>query len=687
MEILRSIISMEVLNYRRSKLTYFMLVTLTIYVGIGYFHFLNQEYIEAGQMLQSSSYINMAAALFGLFFGVMMAKREQQAHFEEVLEALPGDHIRPLGKLLAWMITSAFLTILAFVEILILFKIVGSEFLFFKREIFTYILIYWGGILFSTGILGYFLELLFPSKWKIGILIFIWLFISPFNILFLKLAPYPIFYRILSIMNVGEREISSAYHHYHGLNISLSIVMNLLLFLWASILLFCLALLIRRHDEIAKREKGLLLTSIGISILLFIFTIKPSIGPLDENTFWDYNSFYNYRDASYYSQEHLVKPVSQDIKISNELRALSYDILLSFEGINLQYEATVNIENNLNQKWIPFTLYNGLNVISVKLDEKPLVFEREQDWLLIEWPEGKISGELILDVRGNTGAFSPITETSFYLSSAFPWYPIPGKWLVAERVGYFYEPEFKNIQLQEPAEFHIFVDQKDQAFSNLNRVGKNEFQGFSTGVTLLYGMLIQTEVDGREYLAPPDRLDKLQQVISIIEEKSEFIATLLDIPQREMPDKIYVRPTYTYFTKDTLFLTEDQLLVSSQHLNPSTISQLTRTEGIFRAFYWNDRYHQRDGLHAYLFEMLIEYLETPQASMLEWYTALEPSEITQENKMFVDFSQQVKELQRDGNQYLKELIKRVYFQLEEKEAISLEIWFETIDELRQGGIQ
>ncbi|WP_339322430.1 hypothetical protein [Paenibacillus sp. FSL W8-0194] len=69
---------MEFKQYRRGLLIWIAIALLTVYLPIGYYHFLS-DLMQAGQFLQSSGYIGMASALFGLFFGILISRREQEA--------------------------------------------------------------------------------------------------------------------------------------------------------------------------------------------------------------------------------------------------------------------------------------------------------------------------------------------------------------------------------------------------------------------------------------------------------------------------------------------------------------------------------------------------------------------------------------------------------------------------------
>ena len=487
---LKAIISMELLTYKRNKINYFILLTLTVYIGIGYYHYLRADYIEAGQMLQSSSYINMAASLLGLFFGVIIARSEKRVNFHEILSSLPGDNIRPYGKIISWLVLNLIINLVAYIEVLIYFGIAGTEFLLFKKDIFIYIAVYWSGALFVAGILGYFIKVVFSYKWwNIALIFIVWILISPFNILFSSIIPKD----ILNYINLGENFIVMNYDDYLGLNIAPSSVMKIIAF---SLLAMCFlqgGLLMKKYKNYNIMERNIYFTLMIITIIFFCVSFNKRYEPYIQKL----------EDAEYYSNE--VKNIYyDDASVTHGLKAESYNIRISFEKLELRYTADVRLSKN-NKSVLPFTLYHGLNVSSVKINGEHAEFKREGDWIYVQSKKDLETLDISFQVSGNTGDLCPITESSFFLSPTFPWYPVPGIFLIAEKSFYNYEAEFKNVHLNEPAEFYIAIDNKDLVFSNIEKVGQNEFYGFSKGVGLFSGMLIPKEIDGKKYLVPPDR--------------------------------------------------------------------------------------------------------------------------------------------------------------------------------------
>ncbi|GEM_PF-4010371 len=667
---LKTIISMELLTYKRNRIIYFTLLILTVYIGIGYYHYLRNDYIEAGQMLQSSSYINMAASLLGLFFGYIIASSEKREHFQEILSSLPGNNMRPYGKIMSWFILNLIINLIAYVEVIVYFGIAGTEFLFFKKDIFIYIAAYWSGALFVAGILGYFIEVVFPYKWwNIALIFIVWILISPFNILLSSIIPND----ILNYINLGENFIVTNYDDYLGLNIANSFVMNKVAFFLLAIFLFQGALFIKRYKKYNIIERNIYFTFMIITVVFLVILFNKRSESYIQKL----------EDAEYYSNEVNESIFYDNASADHELRAESYDIRISFDKLELRYTADVKLSEN-NKNVLPFTLYHGLNVSSVEINGELAKFKREGDWIYVQSKNDMDTLDISFQVNGNTGDLCPITGSSFFLSPTFPWYPVPGIFIIAEKSFYNYEPEYKNIHLNEPAEFHIVTGDKDLVFSNIEKIGQNEFHGFSKGAGLFSGMLIFKEIDGKRYLVPPDRINIIKSSLSIIERKINFIANIVGRPKKNIPETICVKPLYSFYPKYKLIYTEDCLFVSSDLKSLSAIADI---KSVFRAFFWNYAYTTSEDIHGHVFEMMLEFIEKKdEYTELFKYASIDGNEINKYNEFLVNLSKKTMDLFNENDDDLEKLVKIMYNKIEREPDISKNIWFDTIEEIKTGDL-
>ena len=660
MELFSSIMKMELLAYRRNKLYYFTGIILFLYLLLGGYHFLRGNYIEAGVMLQGSSYINMSAAMLGLFSGIMAGRRDKTAHFQEVLSSLPGDLVRPYAKMCAWFIVSIILTLLGYMDVLVLFKMADSEYLLFNKEILTYVIIYWGIPLFSCGVLGYFLESAISSnRLLIPVALFLWLIISPFNMILYPVLPE----RVLQLLNVGENDAQAYYDEYSGLHISGNYIKNALVFLLTSIALFISEVAYKKRDETGRRQKY---TMLVVILLTMLFTCL-----LFNSMNWTEHA----EDSIYYGALDNI-PVKRSG--NRGLLMESCNIKISFTENSCSYIAQEYISNIYDRR-IPFTLYHGLEVISVKAEDKNIDFERKGDILYLTLPEGMEQSLITFEVRGSTGNLFPIYENAVYISSTFPWYPVPGEFVIAQKGFPYGDVEFKNLELEEPAKFHVKIEGNDQFYSNLEEVSKNEFQGLQKGVSLFKGMLISKNINGIEYIVPPDRVDDIISKMPEIQGKISYISEIIERPAKKVPEKIFVKPEYSSFHQYNYIFAQDHITASF-----SRYSTLNDIKGVFRSFYWNDIYREADNAHAYIFEIVLEYMEEPEKEYS--YINIFATENRGDNSEFLqELSTEIIKLHKLNSEYLKELLRDMYGEIEKNPELPLSYWLDKIDELKEKG--
>jgi len=621
-----SIMGMEFKQYRRTLLIWISLIILTVYLAAGYYYFIS-ELMQVGQFLQSSGYIVMASALFGLFFGILTARREQDANFAESLMSIPGDSLRNLSKLLAWCIVCILIMIFASVEVLLITWFNGSEYLFFSREIIIYIFQYWGFTLFSSGILGFAIEKLFGNSWwKFPIILFFWFIISPYNIIFAEFVPI----NVLSWINQGERDIASTYNGIEGLYIGGPSLTKKIAF-FAICLTFAISTILIKSER-EKSIKEIRFLRVGfmfffIVFLVFAFGVK---SPLDayKAPFNNYTEFYLNQDAEYYSNMENTR--ADTTKPS--FRVKSYDIKLKQNLSEIDYTAKLIINDvNLSSKMINFTLFHDLEITQIIINGENSHWKRDGDWLYVDWPQGKSEGEILLKIKGSVGAFNQISETSFLLSSTFPWYPIPGTFVVAEKTNLSYEPQYNNLEPSNPSYFKISVQSNNKVFSNLIQTSDNTFEGNTLGPTLLSGTLMKKETGAYSIVGPPDRIDKIASSIKKLNLALGKVSKLIDVNSSNLPSMIFVVPSFSYSSNNFLVLGEDQLFVNELITrNPYTIDNIAGYDTVFHAFFWSNSYRVDDVQSSFVFKMIFQYLQVT-------------------NKQHTVLTTQAKEIQRLGN--------------------------------------
>lgn len=618
--------NMEFKQYRRGGLIWIAIALLTVYLPIGYYHFLN-DLMQVGQFLQSSGYIGMASALFGLFFGILISRREQEAGMAECLASAPGSALRNLSKLLAWGAICFILMAIASIEVMLMIWFSGSEYLSFAYKVILYIFLYWGMTLFSCGVLGFAIgELLGQSWWKLPLVLLVWFAISPFNMLFSRYIPV----NVLSWLNQGEQDLGSAYNGVEGLYLAYSFIAKKTAFLAVCLTLAFASVLIRQEREPSLKEKRTLAAAVAGCLIIFVIFVAEAKSPLSayKAPLNNYMDLYLSQDGEYYSANGSSK--TEMSPPAFEVDRYDLDIKHTLNLINYNAQMRVShVAPSLTS--LRFTLYHNLEVKQAEVDGKPARWKRDGDWLYVDWPEGKVEGDVSFHIKGSAGANNPISETSFFMSSAFPWYPVPGTWIVAEKFDLFYEPQYNHIALSKPASFHISIHANERTYSNLPKQADGTFAGQSSGATVLSGMLMDKNVGGYQIVGPPDRIDEVGSAIEKVEQTKNHLSSLLGIKAPDMPKQIMVVPSFSFFPNYYMQLGEDELFVNELITrNPYTVENIARMESVFQAFFWSNRYRINDEQNSYIFRMILEYMESP-------------------NKKGTTLSHQVREIERQGD--------------------------------------
>lgn len=599
-----ALLKAEVFQLKKSMFLWIALIVLLLYAYVGYVNFTKAGF-EVGQFLQSTGYIGMAAVLSGLFFGVSIAGKEKKVGFDEVMLSLPGDPARPAAKVVAWLIAVTFITILSIIEIVLLCRYSGSMYLLFWDMLCKYILFYWSWPLLCGTLLGMSIYYLFWFRWWTLLLLFIvWFLLTPLNSVFVSIVPKP----LLTWLNLSERQLSSAYSGFEGLPISLLLVTRRLSFFLFCVSLFCFSLFRRKQREKSKKERLMLCSVSALALVVAAVLFAASVSPLDRFHSNTYSSYYLNKDMLYYSSQKKESAEGATFEVDK------YEIRLTHRNNEISYVSDIFVRRtDPAAKRLIFTLYHDLKVKSISHRGNPLQWSREGDWVYVECPDPFQEGAVQFAVTGSSGGGSPITETSFFLSSLSPWYPIPGKYTVAETMNAIYEPQFKSIFLNNPVQFHVKVNQKKKVFSNLREVAFNEFEGSSRGVFLASGVLTMEQKDGFEIVAPPDRTQVIANSLNPLQHSVDRVATLLEIPSKKIPKKIFVIPSYSNFTHNYLSYSGDELYINenvTRLYSPALPTALSNMTSVFQAFYWNDAYREADAFHSYLIGLLLNHLES-----------------------------------------------------------------------------
>lgn len=687
-----SIFKMECLLYQRSIWMWAAFVILGVYLLLGYSAFL-RVHIEVGQFLQSSGYIGMAASIVGFFMGMLSARREQTNSFAETLASVPGDNIRTAAKLAAWSLIVLIFTCLAALEIIGLVVYVHSEFILFGGMLFSYMFLYWGMTLLSCGYIGYAVETLFPSRWWSLILLFmLWILTSPLNQFILYVIPstevatwmtLP-----LSYLNQGEKNLETAYQEVEGLRVSFDIWMKKLFFFLLAIIAVCVAVGRQKHREKTTNERK---KTIGLLFSTIIFAVIAAClarHPLDRGGNRSYELLYNENDYHFYRQDVQAKePRSK----TNGFEVDHYDLILSKQKNNISYTATLSIHLGRKQNdWLPFTLYHGLQVSNVKLNDQTIAWKREGDILHIKWPNLEGSMKISMDVNGETGVLHPVKDSSYFLAADFPWLPVPGIYKVANVWNGYELLAFHSIRSKE-TDYQITIRSSDRVFSNLPEVQRNVFAGKASGVSLLSGTLIENKDGDVTVVRPPDRLRDVAVMISEIQDKINEIAHLLEVESlnlREDISNVFVVPYYSYEHRNRMKYIDGALYINDKY-GLSHYHAVTHISSVFYTFFWNNQYREREAHNPVIISALIEFLTAEHIQHTLLYRSVEniPSQGTNVQPIPFLYKAIVDAYHLGKVEEIKKMLVVVYEILQDQD-VSLEDWEEmALKMLQEGDVQ
>ncbi|GAC42331.1 ABC transporter permease [Paenibacillus popilliae] len=601
-------------------------VILIVYLLLGYSAFL-RVHIEVGQFLQSSGYIGMAASIVGFLMGMLSARREQTYCFAETLASVPGDSIRIVAKLAAWSLVVLIFTCLAALEIIGLVVYVHSEFILFGGMLFSYIFLYWGMTLLSCGYIGYAVETLFPSRWWSLILLFmLWILTSPLNQFILYVIPSTDVAKWmtlpLSYLNQGEKNLETAYQEVEGLRVSFDIWMKKLFFFLLAIIAVCVAVGSQKHREKTTNERKKTIGLLFVSIIFASIAGCMATHPLDRGGIRSYELLYYENDYHFYRQ--YVK-TEDPLSTTNVFEVDHYDLILSKQKNKISYTATLSIHLGRKQNdWLPFTLYHGLQVSNVKLNDQTIEWKREGDVLHIEWPNLEGSMKISMDVNGETGVLHPIKDSSYFLAADFPWIPVPGIYNVANVWNGYELLTFHSIRSKK-ADYQITIRSSDSVFSNLPEVQRNVFAGKASGVSLLSGKLIGSKDGNVTVVRPPDRLRDADVMISDIQNRIDEIAHLLEVESfnlREDISNVFVVPYYSYEHRNSMKYMDGTLYINDKY-GLSNYQAVTHSSSIFYTFFWNNQYREREAHNPVILHALIEFLASENIQHTSLYRSVE----------------------------------------------------------------
>ena len=588
MKVWLSIFWNELRYYRRSWLIIGGLLCTPLYMFWGFYQFM-REGNQVGTYVVATSYIVLACIFIGYIFGITSIENERESKMEQYLLSMPGDRYRITSKLCSWLFFCFVFLLLSNLILYLSIVFIQSDFIHLYYEIFIYIFSYWGTALFGSYVIGMTVSLLSSTRWiQIAGAIIVWFLSSPFPTDWLRNFDFPkLILTGLYWLTRTERKINVDYNEFTGISLSKIVIFKHLSFVLFTLFVLFLVIAIKnpRFYSIGTRIKYA-----GTGFMLFIFfslVLPHSFSVLDRTSANSYTDLRLEEDKQFYGQQPVV-----DDQTKNELIAKRYDIKLSHQGETVEYEADIELEvtSAMTDSYV-FTLYRGFDVLSLTVNDEVANWTRNGDYLIIEQPNSKPSHfQLKVQVTGQGGGKSLVTDNSFYLAEDFPWFPIAGKHAIAFVAPYFYEPQYISNMLPQESEFEVQVvsPPRQGVFSNLSSIGVNQFRGKAHGLMLVSSNLLQGRVDKYEIVAPPDLQDQLRASIHGMQQTIHQMANWLDVEPTQFPKKMVLAPSYSTWNQDILQGMSDNIVINS-NIASRQPDRLYNVEVVFYSFYWKNK--------------------------------------------------------------------------------------------------
>ena len=204
-------------------------------------------------------------------------------------------------------------------------------------------------------------------------------------------------------------------------------------------------------------------------------------------------------------------PENQELLLPSPAEAFqvrSYDLDLEI-GDYLKARVTITLDDSQLDQY-GFTLFHTYHVKKVTdLSGKQLNYTRKGSWLDIA-PEG--ADTIVVEYEGRGGKYFADRQ-GVALPGYFAYYPIPGHQETGDSFS-----DYGVITGQQPTEFSVKIKSPLTLYSNLPERDKNSFYGTAECVTLMGGILEETEREGARYVDSPMRLQPLEIQATELEE-------------------------------------------------------------------------------------------------------------------------------------------------------------------------
>jgi hypothetical protein len=406
----------------------------------------------------------------------------------------------------------------------------------FGLESSLFLINYWLLPFYTTGLIGYIFGMNTKNKVVYGFLIIIWAMISPSNLnFFMNLFANTELQKVIIWMknlNFGVYKLDEVYHPFYGFEFNWSKKIGLFL-LFLSVFI-CSIVTFNK-----KKVRRLYTIIIIISLILFgsipyNFT-KTKINDKDKL----------FKEYTYYREN--PKIPSKDM-FDYDIKSMKVEITNDYQ---FNIKAAVNI-TNIKQSKIAFTLHRGFIVKNISIPNGYAVsFTQNGDHIEVQLPKGMESQSitLIFNYSGNGTLSNPATNDYIFLPSDFSW--LPNNHPYNTRFIFNDDLITSSLQNDNPIKYSLTYKGKNKPeYVNLPKTVEGNYEGVTTGITLISGDLAKVNSNNRDIYYPKswfiynedikNYVNEYQKILgeynSIFNTKYSLPKTVILLPNMEMND-------------------------------------------------------------------------------------------------------------------------------------------------------
>lgn len=398
----------------------------------------------------------------------------------------------------------------------------------------------WGIGIFVAICLGLFIGYFVQSPFAYIIILFSWIFITPYNGLFFNYNGFNLDYyiyhhtHISMLWNMLLSDIGNYYDNFVGFIVDYVFYLEKIFKIIFGIFLLSVIFSINRLKTQMLQKKPLISSLLLASILIFIGIKYNSYSNFITLTEGPYKGCTTSIEEIYFENEleKYKKKISQHNNERTLIKILNYNLDL-FLKEDLQVKANLLIKNVTNHSLtnLQLTLHENFLVKEIKIKGYNLNFNRNMNYLIINLNEPLLpreeinvkiiyKGDIELDGIGRKAIF--IKPGLVMLPEYIAWYPLAGHQKIAEVIDNYdllFKPNYQS------AMFDLKIKSADIVYSNIPTVNfkqeqkyfYSELKGKNQGVYLLSSNLLKEYSIGNcRVIAPLVFKEKLPDLVTFL---------------------------------------------------------------------------------------------------------------------------------------------------------------------------